>query len=333
MGSTPAQMDDTAAPTTAKDTMPEAGMAAAFSPKCFIASTYASVGLLLSVSTTKVLRDASSILTFSPPRKDRAQAAMPPRIGNAYDARTAARYSLLSKTLDANAQFDAPPATKTNVARTPTSGQTDSILRTKDGRHFPKPNPSISGIRTSCRTDFRTPVQSTVTTQFKKTLASSGMATVPNSVVDRVHATDSATSPPASNEKRLLAWPPDTHPSNISPALFSRPKLKRDATRTAITGIIPKQRRTLSTMTDGFWMARDMSAGVMARPIASMRTDRDVCITDRDPITGPMAGACLVDIPAESSVQSGDSLQKLLETSENEKLLLLPRSLISTFAE
>ena len=50
----------TAAPTIAKDTIPIAGIEADICPKCFFASTYASVGLLLKVSMTNVLRDDSS---------------------------------------------------------------------------------------------------------------------------------------------------------------------------------------------------------------------------------------------------------------------------------
>jgi len=71
-------------------------------------------------------------------------------------------------------------------------------------------------------------------------------------------------------------------------------------------------------MIDGFWMARDMSSGVIVRPIASMRMDSEVCITDSDPTVWPIKDEYLIAVPAESNVQRGDNLQKVLEASENE---------------
>jgi hypothetical protein len=42
----------------------------------------------------------------------------------------------------------------------------------------------------------------------------------PNIVVESVHTTDKATSPPAISAKRLLAYPPDTLPNSTIPTVW-----------------------------------------------------------------------------------------------------------------
>mmetsp|Transcript_13258 Transcript_13258/g.28914 ORF Transcript_13258/g.28914 Transcript_13258/m.28914 type:complete len:123 (+) Transcript_13258:226-594(+) len=121
--------------------------------------------------------------------------------------------------LDVATELDAPPATKINVASTPTNGKIDSSLFTNEGIALPTPRPINKGSNTKLETDSSTPIPSTTTMQFKKYLTSNGIATTPSNVVDKVHATDRATFPPANNANRLLACPPETHPSNTKPAL------------------------------------------------------------------------------------------------------------------
>jgi hypothetical protein len=118
-----------------------------------------------------------------------------------------------------DAELAAPPATKMRVASTPTRGQKGSTFWIQRGAAYPIPKPVTKGSRTRLATDLRTPTPSTTTTQFNNNLMRSGVAITPNIVVESVHTTDKATSPPASSAKRLLACPPDTLPNS-----FSRPE-------------------------------------------------------------------------------------------------------------
>ena len=102
-------------------------------------------------------------------------------------------------------QLEAPPQTNTNVATTPTTGKKDFNFSVRDGLIVPINKPSTKGPSTSCATDCKTPIESTTTTVLNILSTNIGIATIPSSVVDNVHATERATSPPASNANRLDA--------------------------------------------------------------------------------------------------------------------------------
>ena len=143
---------------------------------------------------------------------------------------------------------------------------------------------------------------------------SSGVAMTPNIVVESVHTTDKATSPPASSANRLLACPPDTLPNSTIPAVRAGSKLAKDAIPRAKSGIIVKQSMALIMTMDkeGCCMAFEKSWGVMVSPMASMRTARAFCIMGNDPMVGAIMDDFLIAAVAAISVQRGANLQKAL---------------------
>lgn len=230
-------MDDhneaTNAPITANETIAAAGMTALCESKCFLANTYAKVGDLLNVSITNARLDFSLILLLLV----KANATPPPTIGRRHDA----IMDEICVTANDAAVLLAPPATKINVAITPSGGHQGTILDTIFGMNLPQLNPTTRGHNDNFVIDSSTSRTFIGIELPSNNWISMGVAITPSIVVVKVHTTDKATSPPESKVNKFDAWPPLTDPSKMMPAASLLLKPNIFDSKRAMSGIIPKQ--------------------------------------------------------------------------------------------
>jgi len=197
------------------------GISATEKSKCFRASIYARVGDFDSVSTTRVRFVRSFIPSplviykvMTPPSADKRQDGMKTEVQCDNLVPVVTRAEVVK------AEFDDPPATRTSVERTPIVGRNGDTFLMSLGNILAKADPVNNGTKTKDAIDSSTPRPLTSTVQPKRSCIRKGVANTPKSVVEMVHTTDNATSPPAIKLNKFDAWPPLTQPSKTSPIIW-----------------------------------------------------------------------------------------------------------------
>lgn len=88
------------------------------------------------------------------------------------------------------------------------------------------------------------------------------------------------------------------------------------------TGIIPKHSNILSPTTYGFWIAFEISCGVIVKPIASIKIVKAFCMMAIDPIVPSTIEEHFRATAAEMNVQRGDNLQNCFDKDASDLPLL-----------